>query len=829
MGNGRDSASAEWMNLFQESDQAAVIVEPSDGSILYINAAGRRLLDLEATSPDSAQSRALIPLGARVAKGASGEKPAHFHWRHPRDDGPEIAAMVQLVRVHADRDAHVLALIYSEEATNPGSARFQRVTEIADALWNAEDFNASLHALLRHSAANENWAYSEAWVPDRKKSGLHLASCEYTDHAFAELESDARSRRIARGEGIAGNIVETRTPVWMPDIRDVSSDALPRRDLALRLGLGSVYAVPLVYEEQLVCVLKFYFRAHARKDRDLLDALTGLAGVFAMVIERRRVEQSMRERDDMMESLFANLPCSIYRRVLHVDGSVSYPYVGGRLLPDLGIRSGFRFPDARTALSKVLPDDRDRFVREIYRSAQERTPLNIEHRVRADDGGIRWLRTYSTPSENDDGSVSWNSFTLDISVERQLREMTDEQSRRDAITQLPTRHAFEEQLLQMSAASLRHDEKLGVLLFNVDRFHWINDAYGMAAGDALLAAVAERLRDTLPRESLLGRLGNDEFTIAFSGLRDESELRRHLSVLHRLMSKPFDVFDNEIHLSYTGGLCVLPDDEESADELLRCASLAMNRGRRENKGKITRFDAHRDHESATVISMERELRYALRNRQLEVHYQPQATPAFDRLTGFEALVRWRHPQQGMIPPNRFIHVAEESGLIDELFSYVLDRVCAQHADWQQAGLEPPPISVNLSPVQMRTENRIAADIARILEMHRVAPTCVKLEITEGTLLQNFDAGTALLNRLGEMGVAVVLDDFGVGYSSLGYLAQLPLRSIKIDRSFVRGLEQNVNAAKVLRAVIVLAHTLDMEVTVEGVETELQLDAIRQWQ
>lgn len=820
---------AGWRQLFGNSQEAAIAISEHDGHILAVSPAAATFLGL--ATGDKTGSRELAELAARVREAAGGRKSPAFRWMRASAT-TATGADVRVARITASGSSVLLARMYptsGSSAAHDSHAQFRQVTNLLDAILGAASHTDALHVLLREFATDHRWDYAEAWLPQADDEKLFPAQFHWQRASLAELASRVENQAVARGENLVGRAWQSGLPEWLPDIGDLPPGILPTQAALLSHDLHVAFALPLLHENRVVCVLQFFIGHAAQEDIESFESLARVANLFAMALERTRIESSLYERDALMHSLFSNLPCSVYRRTLNADGTISYPYVGGRLLPSLGIHSGSKHPNVQSALAVVHPDDRDMFIREIYRSARERSPLNVDYRVTAEDGSTRWLRTYSMPASNAENGVMWDCFSLDVTEERRLRQQAEEQERRDAVTQLPTRQVFDAQLSGLLATAKRHDEKLAVLLFNIDRFRWINDAYGMAAGDAVLAAVADRLLETLPTESVLARVASDEFALTIGALQGEQELRRHLAVLQRVMQKPFHVFEQDVMLTYTSGLCLFPDDCQEAPDMIRCASLAMHRGRRENKGKLTRFAPERDQESAAVIGLEREMRVALRERQLEVHYQPQVAPGFDTLVGFEALVRWRHPERGMVPPNRFIPIAEESGLIDEIFLYVLDAVCEQYERWQRAGLRPPAISVNLSPVQMRIDNHIAADVARILHKRNVPPSCLKLEITEGTLLRNFETGLGLVNDLGKLGIAVVLDDFGVGYSSLGYLAQLPVRSIKIDRSFVTGLDRNVNATKVLRAVITLAHSLSMEVTVEGVETDAQLETIRQWQ
>jgi diguanylate cyclase (GGDEF)-like protein len=389
----------------------------------------------------------------------------------------------------------------------------------------------------------------------------------------------------------------------------------------------------------------------------------------------------------------------------------------------------------------------------------------------------------------------------------------------DALTDLPNRILFR-QNLERALAFVRRGRTLALLCLDLDQFKAINDTLGHPVGDALLQAVAQRLAKDMPETDTVARLGGDEFAVVQTAIARPTEAAMFANRLIELLGPPFDVDGHQIVISASIGIAFAPQDAADADQLLRCADLAMYRAKVEGRGVYRLFHAQMDAEMQTRRQLELDLRQALPRGQFEVFYQPQVSLHDGHVAGFEALLRWHHPQRGAVPPGEFIPLAEEIGLIVPIGEWVLRQACRAAAAWPGA----PKVAVNLSPIQFRGHNLVAA-VAAALDASALWPERLELEITEAILLEDTEATLATLRELHGLGVRIAMDDFGTGYSSLGYLLRFPFDRIKIDQSFVRDLGTRRDCSAILSAVAALSSELGMQTTVEGVETPQQFDAI----
>ncbi|MDR5777065.1 MULTISPECIES: EAL domain-containing protein [unclassified Caballeronia] len=401
------------------------------------------------------------------------------------------------------------------------------------------------------------------------------------------------------------------------------------------------------------------------------------------------------------------------------------------------------------------------------------------------------------------------------------RLRTEEKMRRlafaDPLTGLHNRTKFTELLERHTCTERRTDQGLAILLIDLDSFKIVNDTLGHAVGDAVLQDVSIRLSTLVKDRGIVARLGGDEFVVMLTGdVSDVSAFDIASKVVEQLGARPFDIDGRTIHIGASVGLALFPEDGGDPSSLLRNADLAMYLAKSEGKGTVRRFEKILHERLQERQSLEAGLRIALSSGQLEVHYQPLVDAASGRITSAEALVRWRHPSLGLIAPATFISLAEETGLIVPLGTFVLKTACAEAATW------PPEIglAVNLSPAQFHDKS-IASIVASAIEDAHLLPQRLEVEVTEGVLLADTGATLETLNRLRSMGVRVSMDDFGTGYSSLSYLRRFPFDRLKIDRSFVRGIPSDAESVAIARAIITMSTCLGLLVTVEGVETAEQ--------
>ena len=421
------------------------------------------------------------------------------------------------------------------------------------------------------------------------------------------------------------------------------------------------------------------------------------------------------------------------------------------------------------------------------------------------------------------GAISHYVAVLsDITPVKRAEERLEHLAHHDPLTGLPNRLLFVGSLRQSIEHARRHGEKVALLFIDLDRFKLINDSLGHPAGDALLKTIGARLKAAVRAEDVVTRFGGDEFTVALDEVADPEAAGHLAGKLIAEISRPLHLDGHEVAVGASIGIALFPDDAEGADELIKMADTAMYRAKEQGRGTYefyTRDISLRVHER---LALENELRRALERGELRLHYQPRFEPVSRQPLGVEALLRWQHPKHGLIGPERFIGVAEDSGLINAIGAWVLNAACAQARAWLDRGLAPVCIAVNVSGRQILYDH-LSEEIEDAMRIARLSPAdaAIEIEITE-SVLQHFDPAVEVLRRLRALGIRVAIDDFGTGYSSLGMLKQLPVDTLKIDRVFVRHLPDDGDSRAIVGAIVSMAHTLGLRVVAEGVETEAQL-------
>ncbi len=376
------------------------------------------------------------------------------------------------------------------------------------------------------------------------------------------------------------------------------------------------------------------------------------------------------------------------------------------------------------------------------------------------------------------------------------------------------------------AQARRKKEMLAVMFLGLDRFEVVNDTAGRSEGDKLLRSAGERLWGLIREGDTVARVGGDEFAILLSGI---SEMEGAVAVSKRILEdfrRPWVLDSHEFRVTTSIGIALYPNDGEDAETLLKNADAAMYRAKEQGRDNFQLYTPAMNAAILERIALENDLRQALEREEFVLHYQPQVNISTGRVVGMEALVRWQHPDRGLIPPMEFIPVAEETGLILPLGEWVLRTACVQNKAWQEAGLPSMRVAVNLSARQFQSRELVNT-VTQILEETGLDPNCLQLEITEGVAMQDTEFTATVLDDLKVIGVQIVIDDFGTGHSSLSYLARFPVDALKIDRSFVGGLPMDQSAAAITTAIITLAHSLNLSVIAEGVETEDQLAFLKE--
>ncbi len=416
------------------------------------------------------------------------------------------------------------------------------------------------------------------------------------------------------------------------------------------------------------------------------------------------------------------------------------------------------------------------------------------------------------------------SVSADIAERKEAEKNIHTLAYYDRLTDLPNRLLLHDCLRQLIATSHRDQQKFALLFLDLDRFKYVNDSMGHAVGDQLLHTVALRLQECVREGDTVSRIGGDEFIVLLRET-DAGGAARVADKILKVLAVPYAVGDLQIATHASIGISIYPDHADDADTLIKYADVAMYRVKGEGRSNFQFFTPEMNFHADKLFSMEKDLRLALERNEFILHYQPQLDLSSGKVCGAEALVRWNHPEKGLISPTEFIPVAEETGQILPLGVWVLRTACAQLAAWRREGMAVFPVSVNLSIRQLR-QTDLAQLVAAVLEEAQLQPGDLELELTEGIMLGDTLEAMAFLTRMHEMGVRLSIDDFGTGYSSLSYLKKMPLDRLKIDQSFVRDLETDENDAAIVRSIIGLGHRFKLRVIAEGVETQGQLDFLR---
>ena len=423
--------------------------------------------------------------------------------------------------------------------------------------------------------------------------------------------------------------------------------------------------------------------------------------------------------------------------------------------------------------------------------------------------------------------LAWQGAELRIMAVRDISERKEAAERiahlafHDALTGLPNRAVFTDHLARTVAQAAECDEPVSVLCIDLDGFKTVNDIYGHPVGDELLVKAAQRLRAVVRGHELVARLGGDEFAVVQSGGPQPDNAVLLAERICGVLAEPFAIGAEVVRVSGSVGVALYPGDAVTPDNLIKNADMALYRSKAEGRGGVRFYEAAMDEALRERRQLDADLRQAIANGELGVHYQPLADIGSGSILGFEALMRWRHPRLGDISPSVFIPLAEESGLILKLGEWVLREACAEAARWSP----PLKLSVNLSPIQF-TQGELADEVEKVLAETGLDPARLELEVTEGLLIKDAERAVAILERLKALGVQISMDDFGTGYSSLSYFRMFPFDKVKIDQSFIRDMMDNPQARAIIRSVIGLGRGLGMPVVAEGVETAEQLEALR---
>ena len=481
-------------------------------------------------------------------------------------------------------------------------------------------------------------------------------------------------------------------------------------------------------------------------------------------------------------------------------------------------------PDMQAVLELVPEDQRD-WVFSLYQDAFAKQTEILRYEVRhAEAGGARELHTVVRICYGPKGKprrllASVQDITELKSYRRQLHSL----SFFDTLTGLPNRALFVDRLSQALIDASWHHQQLGTLLLDLDRFKDINDSLGHSAGDDLLKQAAQRLRQVLREYDTIARLGGDEFAVVLPDVRHPTDLGSIANKVINAFKAPFTIRAQEVFVTVSVGGALYPVDAKDANQLLQHADAALYHAKGQGRNNFQFYSGHLTAQASARLTMESELHKALARDELELHYQPKFDLASGRLVGAEALMRWNHPERGLVPPVQFIPLAEDTGLIVPMGAWALRVACVAAADWNSRSSDPLKIAVNLSARQF-AGGELVKTVREALSAANCQPAWLELEITESLLLDGRDEVRGVLEELSQLGITIAIDDFGTGYSALSYLTRFPVQILKIDRAFIKDLPSDSgNAEQLVKAIVSLGQSLNMALVAEGVETKAQAD------
>lgn len=613
--------------------------------------------------------------------------------------------------------------------------------------------------------------------------------------------------RIPVSQGVIGKVVRTGEPMLVTNPKE-EKDFLGAFE-----GICSEVAVPLMSQGQVRGVLRLESTEHMFTTEDL-RLLMALSEHVGMAIERAKLYDAISQNEKQLRLLNENMTDLI---CLH-DLQGHFSYVSPSSLCLLGYEPAELL--GKTPSELIHPEDLEQVRQHLQNVLSQGQSRPVIHRVRHKSGEYIWVEVFTRPIFEDGRLTSILACSRDVTERKRMEEQVLEGALLyDALTGLPNRVLLMDRLQQAFYRHYRDQSEFGLMFLDLDRFKIVNDTLGHSMGDLLLVEVARRIKGCVRAQDTVSRLGGDEFAILLEDLNLE-ELEQLAQRIQLALQDPFILHQHEISTSASIGI-ILGRGVADPETLLRHADMAMYRAKNNGKARYVLFDEAMHDRLRDSMRLEVDLRKALEHHEFVVHYQPIMDIDRTNLVGFEALVRWQHPERGMICPDTFIPIAEEVGLISHIDLWVLEQACQQLRLWQKATPHTLKMSVNVSAKSILRKD-FARQLSKCIVQSAIQPQQLRLEITESILMDHV-ASQEILLALRQQGVGLVIDDFGTGYSSLSYLQTLPLDSLKMDRSFIELSDAN---KQIIASIIALAHSLELEVVAEGIETSAQLEHLR---
>jgi diguanylate cyclase (GGDEF)-like protein/PAS domain S-box-containing protein len=688
----------------------------------------------------------------------------------------------------------------------------QLLQRITSAVSIASDFDSAIEVALRLVCETTGWEFGEAWVPNAEKTYLEYSTIGYENHSKAiAFRQQSHSLKFAPNEGLPGRVWSSQKPEWIPDISRESETQFPRTLIAAESEFKAGFGVPILSNNQVLAILVFLMSVPKAEDRRLVEFISSIATQLGTVFERKQAEAKYR-------NIFKNAVEGIFQ--MNLKGQ--YTSVNPALANILGYSSPQVLLNKQTPVKNIYfhSEQYSKFIQTLNKQGEV---SNFESQVYRQDGRLIWILQNARAIRSSKGKqvIYYEGSVIDITNLKKTEERLRYSASHDALTNLWNRSFFIERLKKSITRLHKHSNyRFAVLFLDLDGFKIINDSLGHGMGDLLLIEISKRLKSSLHSGNILCRLGGDEFTILLERISDINEAQELASRVLKILNKPFTIKGHKVFVGTSIGIVKGTREYHLPPEILRDADTAMYRAKKQGKGCAVLFDAAMRTDTLRRLQIQTDLRFALEQKEFQLYYQPIIELSTSKIAGFEALLRWEHPQQGFISPGEFIPVAEETGIIVPLGEWVLREACRQLHIWKEKFISPKPLmmSVNLSSQQFTAD--LSQRVDKILQDTDILGRELKLEITETAIMTDPQLAIATLNELKQRGIMICIDDFGTGYCSLGYLHQFPVDILKIDRSFVNKMQLD-DKREIVRVIVELAESLRMDAIAEGIETKEQ--------
>ena len=690
---------------------------------------------------------------------------------------------------------------------------------VARTLAESEHASAALKTVMQAVCETQNWECGQYWRLDPEAGVLRFGEFwSVPNAAIARFIEGSRDVTFRPGVGLAGGACQSGEPIWVPDVRD--DPRVLRKAITRETGMHGAFVFPVIAEGKVIGVFTYSSREVRKPDERLLQAVRVIGSQIGQFLQRKHSEEVLRESEARFRAL-TELSSDWY---WEQDAEFRFTRFEGRAMAKGNERIVPNFLGKRRWELDHEAEGGWEAHRAVLEAHQPFRDLIVNSPL--PDGGRRYVSLSGEPMYATDGRFTgYRGVGQDITERKRAEERIQYLATHDGLTALPNRVMFSQLLNLAIQSARRYERNFAVLFIDLDRFKIINDTLGHEAGDMLLKEIATRLRHVLRSSDIVARLGGDEFVVLVQEVNEQDQVAIVARKILSAVLKPIVLGGQDCRVTASIGVALHPSAGQDEQSLMKNADIAMYLAKEEGKNNFQFYSEKIKVQSLERLALETNLRHALERNEFSLHYQAKLDLKSRLITGIEALLRWRNSDLGMVSPGQFIPVAEETGLIVPIGRWVLKAACMQNVAWQRAGLPDLCMAVNLSARQFSDES-LLEDIVAALQASGMKAEYLELELTESMVMQNPERTVKLLAAIKQMGVRIAIDDFGIGYSSLATIKRFPIDTLKVDRSFIRDLEQNSEDRALTEAIIAMGKTLSLTVVAEGVETQGQETFLR---